>query len=124
MEIIYKGTEFTTNIKSGVELAGARLYNLAMQCTIKVEIKADGTESGTDEEGEPITFYKYKLIVYPNDVLDTDGETVKYHGSASMPQGIYNLELYSLSSSNNPVVEYYEEKYAKVKESSFTSQYT
>ena len=118
MEIIYKGTKFEVDIKSAATLAGAYLYNLAMQRAINVEITANGTESGTDDEGNTITLTKYKLIVYPNDVIDSNGDTL-YTGSASIPQGIYNLELYSLDRDNNPVIEYYKENYAKVKESSF-----
>ena len=118
MEIIYKGTKFEVDIKSAATLAGAYLYNLAMQRAINVEITANGTESGTDDEGNTITLTKYKLIVYPNDVIDSNGDTL-YTGSASIPQGIYNLELYSIDSDGNPVVEYYIENYAKVKESSF-----
>ena len=118
MEIIYKGTKFEVEIKSHATLAGAHLYNLAMQRAIKVEITANGTESGIDDEGNPITLTKYKLTVYPNDVTDGNGD-ILYTGSASIPQGIYNLELFSLDDDGNPVVEYYKENYAKVKESSF-----
>lgn len=118
MEIIYKGTKFEVEIKSAATLAGAHLYNLAMQRAINVEITANGTESGTDDEGNTITLTKYKLIVYPNDVIDSNGD-ILYTGSVSIPQGIYNIELYSLDSDDNPVIEYYEENYVKVKESSF-----
>lgn len=118
MEIIYKGTKFEVDIKSAATLAGAYLYNLAMQRAINVEITANDTESGTDDEGNTITLTKYKLTVYPNDVIDSNGD-ILYTGSASIPQGIYNLELYSIDSDGNPVVEYYIENYAKVKESSF-----
>lgn len=118
MEIIYKGTKFEVEIKSAATLAGAYLYNLAMQRAIKVEITANGTESETDDEGNTTTSTKYKLTVYPNDVTDSNGD-ILYTGSASIPQGIYNLELYSLDSDDNPVIEYYKENYAKVKESSF-----
>ena len=118
MEIIYKGTKFEVEIKSAATLAGAHLYNLAMQRTINVEIAANGTESETDDEGNTTTLTKYKLTVYPNDIAGSNGD-ILYTGSASIPQGIYNLELYSLDSDNNAVIEYYKENYAKVKESSF-----
>jgi hypothetical protein len=118
MEIIYKGTMFEVEIKSAAVLAGAHLYNLAMQRAINVEITANGTESETDDEGNTTTSTKYKLTVYTNDVTDSNGD-ILYTGSASIPQGIYNLELYSLDSDGNAVIEYYKENYAKVKESSF-----
>lgn len=118
MEIIYKGTKFEVGIESAATLAGAHLYNLAMQRAINVEIKANGTKSGTDDEGNATTLTIYKLTVYPNDVTDGNGN-ILYTGSASIPQGIYNLELYSLDGDGNPVIKYYEENYAKVKESSF-----
>lgn len=117
MEIIYKGTKFEVEIKSAATLAGAHLYNLAMQRSINVEIAANGTESETDGEGNTITLTKYKLTVYPNDKAGSNGDILT--GSASIPQGIYNLELYSLDSDNNAVIEYYKENYVKVKESSF-----
>ena len=118
MEIIYKGTKFEVEIKSAATLAGAHLYNLAMQRAINVEITVNSTESETDDEGNTTTLTKYKLTVYPNDVTDSNGD-ILYTGSVSIPQGIYNLELYSLDSDGNPVIEYYKENYAKVKESSF-----
>lgn len=118
MEIIYKGTKFEVEIKSAATLAGAHLYNLAMQRAVNVEIKSNGTESETDNEGNTTTLTKYKLTVYPNDVTDSNSDII-YTGSVSIPQGIYNLELYSLDSKGNPVIEYYKENYAKVKESSF-----
>lgn len=118
MEIIYKGTKFEVEIKSVATLAGAHFYNLAMRRDINVEITANGTESETDDEGNTITVTIYKLTVYPNDVTNSNGD-ILYTGSASIPQGIYNLELYSLDDDDNPVIEYYHENYAKVKESSF-----
>lgn len=102
MEIIYKGTLYTAPIVSPTEISGARLYNLATQTYIVAElIEGENSAAGN---------YNYKMKLTPA-------------MTASIPQGIYNLELFSVDTDNNPIVEAYYENYAKVKESSFTQDY-
>ena len=101
MEIIYKGTLYTVPVTSPTAISGARLYNLATQTHIDAELKASSSGSGA---------YNYTMTISPSD-------------TASIPQGIYNLELFSTDNENNPIIEAYYENYAKVKESSFTQDY-
>lgn len=102
MEVIYKGTLYEVPITSPVQLNGARLYNLAMQevivCAIQNEVSVDGV-------------WKYDMLLSPAE-------------TAAIPQGVYNLELYSLDADSNPILTAYYENYAKVKESSFTKEYS
>lgn len=99
MEIIYKGTLYVAPIVSPTEISGARLYNLATQTYI------DTTLERSSDGG-----YNYTMSLSPSD-------------TASIPQGVYNLELFSTDSEGNPIIEAYYENYAKVKESSFTQDY-
>lgn len=101
MEIIYKGTLYTAPIVSPTEISGARLYNLATQTYIVAELI---------EEDSAVGNYNYEMKLTPA-------------MTASIPQGIYNLELFSMDNDNNPIVEAFRENYAKVKESSFTQDY-
>lgn len=100
MEIIYKGTLYTVPVTSPTAISGARLYNLATQTHIDAELKASSIGSGA---------YNYTMTISPSD-------------TASIPQGIYNLELFSNTSDGVVIAAYYE-NYAKVKESSFTKEY-
>lgn len=101
MEVIYKGTLYTVPIFSPSEIDGARLYNLATQTYVIATLEHLSTEDGT---------YSYTLTLTPTD-------------TASIPQGVYNLELFSTDTDGNPIIEAYYENYAKVKESSFTNEY-
>lgn len=100
MEIIYKGTLYTVPIGSPSAIDGARLYNLATQTYVDAKL--------TSSNGEQA--YNYTMTLSPEK-------------TASIPQGIYNLELFSVGTSNAPIIEAYYENYAKVKESSFTKDY-
>lgn len=102
MEIIYKGTLYTAPVVSPTEISGARLYNLATQTYIVAEL--------IEGEGSVVGNYNYEMKLTPA-------------MTASIPQGIYNLELYSMDADNNPIIQAYYENYAKVKESSFTKDY-
>jgi hypothetical protein len=102
MEIIYKGTQYSTAIKSPRTISGARLYNLATQIHIDATL-GSGTQ-GSDG------MYTYNMSISPSQ-------------TASIPQGIYNLELFSTANGVTSIEAYYE-NYAKVKESSFTQQYS
>jgi hypothetical protein len=102
MEIIYKGTLYAAPVVSPTEISGARLYNLATQTYIVAELK--GGEDGASDS------YGYEMKLTPA-------------MTASIPQGIYNLELFSMDTDNNPIIQAYYENYAKVKESSFTQDY-
>ena len=104
MEVIYKGTLYTVPIVSPKPIDGARLYNLATQSYIDTTLAAKN--NGQQTNG----MYEYDMTLSPTD-------------TASIPQGIYNLELFSKDSSDQPIIEAYYEKYAKVKESSFTKDY-
>ena len=120
MEIIYKGTLYTVSIVSPTAISGARLYNLAMQVKIDTQLTWKGKclEDGKpDDNGE---YELYEIQIFP---LTTSNNGVDYVGSASIPQGIYNLELFSMDADNNPIIQAYYENYAKVKESSFTQDY-
>jgi hypothetical protein len=102
MEVIYKGTLYTAPIVSPTEISGARLYNLATQTYIVAEL--------TEGEDSAVGNYNYEMKLTPA-------------MTASIPQGIYNLELFSMDVDNNPIIQAYYENYAKVKESSFTQDY-
>lgn len=102
MEIIYKGTLYTAPVVSPTEISGARLYNLATQTYIEAEL--------IEGENSAVGNYNYEMKLTPT-------------MTASIPQGIYNLELFSIDSDNNPIIQAYYENYAKVKESSFTQDY-
>ena len=102
MEIIYKGTLYTAPVVSPTEISGARLYNLATQTYIVAEL--------IEGESSVVGNYNYEMKLTPA-------------MTASIPQGIYNLELYSMDADNNPIIQAYYENYAKVKESSFTKDY-
>lgn len=120
MEIIYKGTLYTALIVSPVAIKGARLYNLAMQVKIDTQLTPKGKclEDGTlDDSGK---YELYEIQISPS---TTSNNGVDYIGSASIPQGIYNLELFSMDTDNNPIIQAYYENYAKVKESSFSKEY-
>lgn len=101
MEIIYKGTLYTVPVLSPKEIDGARLYNLATQTYIETLLM--GGEK--DENG----MFQYAIKLTPGN-------------TASAPQGIYNLELFS-NTTDGVIIEAYYENYAKVKESSFTKTY-
>lgn len=101
MEVIYKGTLYTVPVTSPAALDGARLYNLATQTYIDATLTSVSEESGT---------YNYTMSLTPED-------------TASIPQGVYNLELFSNNKSGDPIIQAYYENYAKVKESSFTQNY-
>lgn len=120
MEIIYKGTLYTAPIVSPTAIEGARLYNLAMQVKIDTQLTSKGK---CLENGELDVSGKYELYEMQISPSTTSKNGVDYVGSASIPQGIYNLELFSMDTDNNPVIEAYYENYAKVKESSFTQDY-
>lgn len=120
MEIIYKGTLYVAPIVSPTEISGARLYNLAMQVKIDTQLTSKGKclENGKlDANGK---YELYEMQIFPS---TTSNDGVDYVGSASIPQGIYNLELFSMDVDNNPIIQAYYENYAKVKESSFTQDY-
>lgn len=102
MEIIYKGTLYTVPVSSPTKIDGARLYNLATQTYIVASLALINYSDGA---------YHYSMDLTPAD-------------TASIPQGIYNLELFSNDDNNNPFIEAYYDNYAKVKESSFTKEYT
>lgn len=127
MEIIYKGTLYEVPVISPTEIIGARLYNLAMQVYVQIKLSAAEEVGVTDEEGNAVldedgnqlVNYKHTLTIYPT---TTEEEGITYTGTSDIPQGIYNLELYSMSS-GSPVIQAYYENYAKVKESSFTQDY-
>lgn len=102
MEIIYKGTLYTVPVVSPTAIDGARLYNLATQTYIVVSLV------GGEEQSDGSILYNMTLAPA---------------STASIPQGIYNLELFSRDDENNPIIEAYYENYAKVKESSFTKDY-
>lgn len=127
MEIIYKGTLYEVPVISPTEIIGARLYNLAMQVYVQIKLSAAEEVEVTDEEGNAVldedgnqlVNYKHTLTIYPTTTEEGD---VTYTGTSDIPQGIYNLELYSMSS-GSPVIQAYYENYAKVKESSFTQDY-
>lgn len=111
---------YTAPIVSPTAIKGARLYNLAMQVKIDTQLTPKGKclENGElDGSGE---YELYEMQISPS---TTSKNGVDYVGSASIPQGIYNLELFSMDTNNNPVIEAYYENYAKVKESSFTQDY-
>lgn len=99
MEIIYKGTLYKVPVVSPTEISGARLYNLATQAYI--EAKLTGGEDGASGS------YGYEMEL-------TQADT------ASIPQGVYNLELFSIDEDGNTIIQAYRENYAKVKETSFT----
>lgn len=123
MEIIYKGTYYEVPVISPTEISGARLYNLAMQVYVQIklseaeEVPVTNEEGNPvlDEDGNPVINYQYALTIYHT---TTEDNGVTYTGTSDIPQGIYNLELYSMSS-DGPVIQAYYENYAKVKESSF-----
>lgn len=123
MEIIYKGTLYEVPVISPTEISGARLYNLAMQAYVQIKLSEAEEVPVTDEEGNqvldedenPVINYKHTLTIYPT---TTEEDGVTYTGTSDIPQGIYNLELYSMSD-GSPVIQAYYENYAKVKESSF-----
>ena len=100
MITIYKGTKYEVPIESPDQLSGARLYNLATRTTIEMEL-----DEGANTDG----VYLHKAEIMPAN-------------TATMPQGMYNLELYSGEEGSEVIVAYYE-NYAKVTESSFTQQY-
>ena len=100
MITIYKGTLYQVPIQSHVEIVGARLYNLATRTTIHMILGNVSSEDGT---------FNYTA-------------TIEAEATAELPQGIYNLELYS-GKSGEEVIQAYYENYAKVKESSFTQEY-
>lgn len=102
MEIIYKGTLYTVPIVSPTALDAARLYNLATQSCIITKLVDKSTAGSSTHD--------YEITLEPTD-------------TASIPQGIYNLELYSVDTDGNPIIQAYYENYAKVKESSFTQDY-
>lgn len=120
MEIIYKGTLYTAPIVSPTEISGARLYNLAMQVKIDALLESKGK---CLENGKLDANGKYELYEMQISPSTTSNDGVDYVGSASIPQGIYNLELFSMDVDNNPIIQAYYENYAKVKESSFTKDY-
>lgn len=128
MEIIYKGTLYTVPVISPTNITGARLYNLAMQAYVQIklseaeEVPVTDKEGNQvfDEDGNPVINYKHTLTIYPT---TTEEDGVTYTGTSDIPQGIYNLELFSRNSDNNPIIQAYYENYAKVKESSFTQDY-
>jgi hypothetical protein len=105
MEIIYKGTLYTAPIVSPYAIDGAILYNLATQSRIETILTAKN-DNNANSEG----LYEYDMELTPA-------------VTASIPQGIYNLELFSMDADNNPIIQAYYENYAKVKESSFTQDY-
>lgn len=105
MEIIYKGTLYTVPVVSPTAIDGARLYNLATQSSIDTTLTAKNNGNANGDG-----FYEYDMELTPA-------------VTASIPQGIYNLELFSRDSDNNPIIQAYYENYAKVKESSFTQDY-
>lgn len=98
MEIIYKGTLYAVPVVSPTAISGARLYNLATQTYIVAELT--GGEDGAGGS------YGYEMKLTPN-------------VTASIPQGIYNLELFSIDEDGNTIIQAYRENYAKVKETSF-----
>lgn len=123
MKDIYKGTLHNDKIVTATSIDGARLYNLAMRVKVDMEITFSGTclEDGTlDSTGN---YELYDVVIKPNDTIDPNTGDITFYGTASVPQGIYNLELFSLDASGNPIIEGYYENYAKVKESSFTQDY-
>lgn len=105
MEIIYKGTLYTAPVVSPTVISGARLYNLATQSSIAASLTP---KNGNDANSEGL--YEYDMELAPA-------------VTASIPQGIYNLEMFSMDADNNPIIQAYYENYAKVKESSFTQDY-
>lgn len=101
MEIIYKGTLYTVPVTAPSELNGARLYNLATQTRIDAELVFKGSTTNA---------YDYTMTLTPTE-------------TASIPQGVYNLELFSNDTNGGTIIQAYYENYAKVKESSFTKDY-
>ena len=120
MEIIYKGTLYTAIVVSPTTISGARLYNLAMQVKIDTQLTWKGK---CLENGEPDDNGEYELYEIQISPSTTSNDGVDYIGSASIPQGIYNLELFSMGTGDAPIIQAYYENYAKVKESSFTKDY-
>lgn len=120
MKIIYKGTLHKDIVIAPTVLSGARLYNRAMQVKVDMHLTDKGSclEDGTlDVAG---TYHLYDIEIFPP---TTTIGGVEYIGSASTPQGLYNLELFSVDLDGNPIIEAYYENYAKVVESSFTQEY-
>jgi hypothetical protein len=101
MEVIYKGTAYMIPILSPKRIDGARLYNLATRTYIDMSLDANPTDDPQ--------VHGYYMSLSPSE-------------TASIPQGIYNLELYS-DADGGAIIEAYYENYAKVKESSFTRDY-
>lgn len=101
MEIIYKGTLYEVPVIAPYTIDGARLYNLATQTYITTTLTFVSEENGN---------HNYTMTLTPEE-------------TASIPQGIYNLELFSMTPSGFPTIHAYYENYAKVKESSFTKDY-
>lgn len=120
MKIIYKGTLHTDIVIAPTTLVGARLYNRAMQVKINMQLTEEGPclENGTPDTAG--TYKLYTIQIFPS-TLTID--SVEYIGSASIPQGIYNLELFRIDKDDNPIIEAYYDNYAKVVESSFTQDY-
>lgn len=111
---------YTAPIVSPTAIEGARLYNLAMQVKIDTQLTSKGKCLENGELDASGKYQLYEMQIFPSTTSDNG---VDYVGSASIPQGIYNLELFSMDTNNNPVIEAYYENYAKVKESSFTQDY-
>jgi hypothetical protein len=123
MKIIYKGTLHEDIVITPTVLDGARLYNRAMQVKVDMQLTLKGSclENGTLD---PTGSYKlYDVVIQPSNTVDPSTGDITFYGTASVPQGIYNLELFSYDASNNPVIEGYYDNYAKVVESSFTKEY-
>ena len=104
MEIIFQGAKFEVEITSFEELTGGRLYSRATRTAYDVKVAND---SGA----------KYLLTIKANDYTE-DGNT--YKGTASMAEGVYDLELYGVDDDGLPVIHYHKARYAQVKASSFT----
>lgn len=106
MKDIYKGTLYEDNIVSPRMIDRARLYNLATQTKVDMVMQVGGKcdIDGTKNEDGGYNLFNIRL---------------KPSATAAIPQGIYNLELFSVDEDNNPIIEAYYTNFARVLESSF-----